>query len=74
MIEEKKLKVKFMPGCFDDFEGTQEELDELINEITTLAQSGKLEEMTTPIDLDDVEEYIEFTENTLTQSGDRKLH
>lgn len=27
------LKVVFAPGCFDSFEGTQEELDELMLEI-----------------------------------------
>lgn len=37
-------KVIFSPGCFDSFEGTQEELDALIAEITALAESGALEE------------------------------
>lgn len=27
-------KIVFAPGCFDDFVGTQEELDELIADIT----------------------------------------
>lgn len=29
----KKLKLTFAPGCFDNFEGSQEDLDELINHI-----------------------------------------
>jgi hypothetical protein len=29
----KPLEVKFAPGCFDHFDGTQEELDALIAEI-----------------------------------------
>ena len=49
MTEEKKITVKFDPGCFDDFEGTQEELDELIVEITKMFENGvddsKLEEV-----------------------------
>lgn len=40
----KKLKVVFAPGCFDDFEGTQEELDELVAEIKSMAERGELEE------------------------------
>ena len=40
----KKLKVVFAPGCFDDFEGTQEELDELVAEIKSMAERGEFEE------------------------------
>lgn len=40
--ELKDLKIKFAPGCFDHFEGTQEELDELIAEITTAIANGDL--------------------------------
>lgn len=32
--DQPKLKLVFAPGCFDDFDGTQEELDTLIAEIT----------------------------------------
>jgi hypothetical protein len=27
---DKLFKIEFLPGCFDSFEGTQEELDDLI--------------------------------------------
>lgn len=40
--EDKKMKVEFAPGCFDSFEGTQEELDEIIALITEMAESGEL--------------------------------
>ncbi len=33
MTEEKKMRVEFAPGCFDNFEGTQEELDEFVKHI-----------------------------------------
>ena len=33
MTDNKKIQVEFAPGAFDSFEGTQEELDELIAEI-----------------------------------------
>lgn len=33
-MSNKPLKVVFAPGCFDSFEGSQEELDSLMAEIT----------------------------------------
>ena len=42
MTEPKKLKVTFAPGCFDKFEGTQEELDAFIKEIEEAVASGEL--------------------------------
>jgi hypothetical protein len=42
MTEKVTPKVTFMPGCFDSFEGTQEELDDLIKQITEMAESGEL--------------------------------
>lgn len=46
MTEDKKpLKIEFAPGCFDNFEGTQEELDQLIAEITAAVTNGELLEM-----------------------------
>lgn len=41
-MDEDKLKIVFEPGAFDEFEGTQAELDELIAEITRMAESGEL--------------------------------
>lgn len=32
----KKLQVEFAPGAFDTFDGTQEELDQLLAEITSM--------------------------------------
>ena len=50
----KKITITFAPGAFDDFDGTQEELDGLIAEIERMAQSGELEEMSIPLDSDDI--------------------
>lgn len=53
MTEEKKpLEIVFMPGCFDDFDGTQEELDEMIAQIHQMASTGELMEKSTPIDIE----------------------
>ena len=65
MQEPKKIKVTFAPGAFDNFEGTQEELDKFITEITELCQDPeKLTEMSVPLDL---EEFTEDEENLLHQ-------
>jgi hypothetical protein len=52
--EKKPLQVMFAPGCFDDFDGTQEELDEMIAEINRLAETGELFERSLPVDLDEL--------------------
>lgn len=52
--EDKKITVEFAPGAFDAFEGTQEELDEMIAEITRLVESGELLEQSQDIDIDEL--------------------
>ncbi len=54
--ERKELKIEFAPGCFDSFEGTQEELDELIAEIKNMIQDGSLFEKSKEIDIDELVE------------------
>ncbi len=67
----KKLKIEFAPGCFDHFEGTQEELDELIVEITKQFESGEFMENSKPIDMDTLmEEDPEMAEILLKQYTD----
>ena len=68
MSENKTPKIVFAPGCFDNFDGTQEELDELVAEINRMVESGELFEKATPVDLDDgtwTEEEIEHLEEVL---------
>ena len=48
-MTEKKMKVEFAPGCFDDFDGTQQELDDLVAEIQRMANSGEMFENSTPV-------------------------
>lgn len=53
--ENKKVTdIIFAPGCFDNFDGTQEELDELINKIKSMVESGELFELATPMDIEDL--------------------
>ena len=71
MTEEKKITVEFAPGAFDSFEGTQEELEELIAEITRMAQSGELMEKGTAVDFDELmEEDPEYAEKIMRNLDD----
>lgn len=55
MSDVKKPKeIIFAPGCFDSFEGTQEELDELVAEIKTMFENGN-----TPGEEIDIDELME---------------
>ena len=46
MTEEKKpLKIEFAPGCFDNFDGTQEELDEFMAALEKKFTSMTAEEL-----------------------------
>ena len=35
-----KLKITFVPGCFDSFDGTQDELESMIAEVTKMFETG----------------------------------
>jgi hypothetical protein len=75
-IDPSMIKIEFAPGCFDTFDGTQEELDGLIAEITRMVRSGEIHEKSRPIDFDDpTDEDIEAIEYMLqsTQNEERKL-
>lgn len=52
--DSKKLTVVFEPGCFDNFEGTQEELDALIAELTEMAENGTLLEKSKTFNLEEL--------------------
>jgi uncharacterized protein YqgV (UPF0045/DUF77 family) len=46
--------LEFAPGCFDSFEGTQEELDEMVAEIQRMFDSGEMEANSQSIDIDEL--------------------
>jgi hypothetical protein len=86
MEDDKKLKIEFAPGCFDFFEGTQEELDALVATITESVESGVFLENSEPLDLDELSEndpdlyekimkaLETFDEKDLGAVSDRKLN
>jgi len=53
--EVKELKIVFAPGCFDSFDGTQEELDELMASIKEMFASGEAQKLARPIDFDSID-------------------
>lgn len=56
--DNKPMKIVFTEGCFDDFDGTQEELDELVAQLTAMAESGELLEQATAVDLEEIEDEV----------------
>lgn len=81
MTNKKKLEVVFAPGCFDNFDGTQEELDEMMEEIHRMIESGELFEKSKAIDLEDLDDEIQIKLMASLESldndeppGNRTLH
>jgi hypothetical protein len=52
MPSDKKVTITFARSALDNFDGTQEELDNFIQEITDLALSGNLLKNSEPVDMD----------------------
>ena len=54
-----EMKIVFMEGCFDDFEGTQDELNELIADLNKQLQDGSLLLNAEPLSEEDEQALIE---------------
>lgn len=65
--ELKEVKIEFAPGCFDGFEGTQEELDELIAEIKSAFADGSIHERTRQLTEEDFDELPEEAQQQLAR-------
>lgn len=79
MADKSDIKVEFAPGCFDDWDGTQEELDQLMAEIKRMAQTGELEKNSLSLEeiLDELDEEqtseLERMLESRDSTGPRKL-
>lgn len=71
--ENKKIELVFAPGCFDNFEGTQEELDELIAEIQASFDSGDFLSKAVPLDDLDDDEITEILDSMSDDDTPRTL-
>lgn len=69
-----KVQVTFAPGCFNNFTGTQEELDALVKTIMEMAESGKLLEESVPVEFDGELYDDEFDETLTTEIKPTTLH
>ena len=70
-MTDKKLKVEFAPGAFDHFDGTQEELDELLAEIQNMFANKTQDEiaaMSRPLSDDDFEELPDEVKEQIARS------
>ena len=63
----KKIEIVFAEGCFDNFDGTQEELDEMIAHIRELVDTGKLEEEAILLSEEEAEVVLQNMENKGTR-------
>lgn len=69
-----KLKVVIAPGAFDDFEGSQEELDELMAQIHAMVNDGSLFANSTAIDIDDLVESDDPEDQALLEKLSRSFN
>lgn len=74
-----KPKLIFAPGAFDEFEGTQEELDKLVSEIRKKFEDGSWIDESKPIDLNELDEVVlekitNLTEDRNNNTSKKTLH
>jgi hypothetical protein len=65
--ERKEIKIQFAPGAFDSFEGSQEELNELMADIQKMILDGSLFEKSKPLDLDELLESDDPADQALAE-------
>lgn len=68
--EMQEMELEFAPGCFDDFEGTQEQLDELVAAITAAFKSGEFAQESRPLTDEEFESLSETTQLKLLDMTD----
>jgi len=60
-------KIIFAPGCFDDLELSQEELDALVEDVIRSVEDDSFEEDSRPLDEEEVEELIKIMDRKHTR-------
>lgn len=76
MNNKDNIELKFAPGCFDEFEGTQDELAEFIAELHRLVDSGEIFTKSTIIDLETIvdDQLADITNGFFNSLNSRSLH
>lgn len=74
--EQGKPKIVFAEGCFDSFEGTQEELDAIVSEIQSMFEGKTQEEilaMSVPLEnLEEIDDEVMELLPLLTEGNTRQ--
>ena len=66
-------KIEFAPGCFDDFDGTQEELEQLMRQLQTMFENlstDELESRSRTVSMEDLEELDPETQKQILSALD----
>ena len=71
--EKQPYKIEFVDGCFDEFEGTQEELDELIKMIEAKVADGSIFTESRPLDEEEDPEVIAEFLSRMEKAGKRTI-
>lgn len=68
-----KPKIVFAPGCFDNLDMSQEELDEFVAKLESMVEDGSLFENSRPLDENDPEDAEIISKLIEAEDNDRKL-
>jgi len=60
-------KIIFAPGCFDDLDLSQEELDALVEDVIRSVEDDSFEEDSRPLNEEEVEELIKIMDRKNTR-------
>ena len=73
--EDKPMKIVFAPGCFDNLDMSQEELDEFVKMLEAKVADGSIFTDSRALDPNDPEdlELMERMEQDMMKNADRKL-
>ena len=66
-------KIEFAPGCFDDFDGTQEELEQLMNQLQTMFENMTTDELqarSRTVSMEDLDELDPETQQQILSALD----
>ena len=64
-----KRKLEFAPGCFDDWEGTQEELDAFMEELTEMFQSDDFIEKAEKLSPEEEQKFFQNMQRKIDKRG-----
>ena len=73
--EDKPVKIVFAPGCFDNLDMNQEELDEFVKMIQDKVADGSIFTDSRPLDPNDPEDLaiMERMDREMIENANRKL-